>query len=718
MFQFAHPAYLWGLLGIALPILVHLFNQRRPRPLSFGAIEFVLRSQRQKARRLRLRQILLLAMRCLLIGAVALALARPSLKPHGVQAALATGPQATALVVDASFSMRYRLGSKTLFERARAEALAALDRLGQDEPATVGLCAGPAGFTGGGMGAPSFDRLAARRLLQSAQPTYLGSDMTGCLAAAAKALGESPVAGKRIIAFSDLAAHSIRLDAPPPLVPPPADAPAGAQGIRPNVVLVDAARGSDLPNAAVVGTAVRPSATLGPRGYEVVATIANSGSQPVSGLQVSLKLGPQTVAKGFVDVPARGTARKTLGAVLPPGVVSGRVELARAEPQGLDEDDGQDFVVHVPRDLKALIVDGAPSSLRARDEAFFVEAALAPARTGGRIHAQTLDADAAANAPLDGYDVILLLNVPAPPRAFSEKLRQAAMQRGAGILIALGDHVDPDAYNESLGDLLPRPLHLIKTAAEPGTPGAEDHAARFGVLEWTHPLFRVFGPAEREGLESARTFRYALLKPEGQAHTLASYDDGAPALIEKGFGAGRVLLYTSSASRTWTDWPIRVSFLPVLQQAVSWLADALEQRQPAVAMVGEERTLTAAGGARVEKVLGPDGQPVTFRRETSHPDDAVVPLGAPGQYRALVALRGVEPREEPTLTFVAALDPRESDLRRVDEAELKAQLGGAGSAQVAASAAAAQGAHGTPLWSGLLLLGALALLGEGALTRR
>jgi hypothetical protein len=65
-------------LGIALPILVHLFNQRRPRPLSFGAIEFVLRSQRQKARRLRLRQILLLAMRCLLIGAVALALALPA----------------------------------------------------------------------------------------------------------------------------------------------------------------------------------------------------------------------------------------------------------------------------------------------------------------------------------------------------------------------------------------------------------------------------------------------------------------------------------------------------------------------------------------------------------------------------------------------------------------------------------------------------------------
>src|SRR6266702_2730631 len=150
---FAHPAYLWGLAALALPILVHLFNRRRPRPLAFGAIEFVLRSQQRRVRRLRLRQILLLALRCLLIAGVALALSRPSLEPRGAQA--------TALVIDASLSMRYRRGSQTLFARARSEALAALERLGPDEPATVGLCAGnPAPLA-----APSFDRVAVRRLL-------------------------------------------------------------------------------------------------------------------------------------------------------------------------------------------------------------------------------------------------------------------------------------------------------------------------------------------------------------------------------------------------------------------------------------------------------------------------------------------------------------------------------------------------------------------------
>ncbi|HUJ24608.1 MAG TPA: BatA domain-containing protein [Myxococcales bacterium] len=712
---FAHPAYLWGIAALALPIIVHLFNQRRPRPLAFGAIEFVLRSQRQKARRLRLRQILLLALRCLLIAAVACALARPSLKPRGAQTAAAVGPQATALVLDASLSMRYRIGSRTLFEKARSEALAALDRLGPDEPSTVGICAGAAGFASG-IGAPSFDRIAERRVLQAAQPTYLPSDMTGCLTAAAKALGESPVPGKRIIAFSDLAAHSIRLDAPPPLVPSPK-----GPGVKPNVVLVDAAQGSDLPNAALTAVAVRPSASLGPRGYEVVATVSNFGAQPISGLQVSLKIGQATLAKGFVDVPARGAAKKTLGAVLPPGVALGRVELARDDAQGLDEDDGQDFIVHVPRDVKALVVDGSPSSLRSRDEAFFVEAALAPARTGGRITEQTLDADAAANASLDPFDVVLLLNVPPPPKAFAEKLRQAVSKRGMGLFIALGDHVDPDAYNDALGDLMPRPLHLLKTAAEPGAQDAEDRAARFGVIEWTHPLFRIFGPAEREGLESARTYRYALLKPEGaqSAHTLASFDDGAPALVEGRLGLGHVLLYTSSASRVWTDWPIRVSFLPVLQQAVSYLASALEERQPLPAQVGDERPVAAPQGLVVAQILGPDGKPAPMRREKQDQADAVAgPIAAPGLHRVQVSPPRGAPHDDPSLAFVALLDAKESDLRRVDESELKAQLGGAGSAQVAASSEAAQGSHGTPLWSGLLLVGVLALLGEGALTRR
>jgi hypothetical protein len=525
------------------------------------------------------------------------------------------------------------------------------------------------------------------------------------------------VSGKRIVAFTDLAAHSIRLDAPAPLVPPPAGSPPGAAPIRPNVVLVDAARGDELPNVAVVSTAVQPAHSLGARGYEVVATIANFGSDAVSGLPVSLRIGNQTVAKGFVDVAPRSTAKKTLGAVLPAGPVAGRVELARTESQGLDEDDAQDFTVQVPRDLRVLVVDGSPSSLRTRDEAFFVETALAPARTGGRISPIILDADAAENAPLDGYDVVLLLDVIAPPKSFVERLRALVVQKGAGLFISLGDHVDPDAYDEALGDLLPRPLHVVKTAGDPAA--APEGAARFGLVDWQHPLFRIFSAQDREGLLGARTFKYALLKPDpsGKSRALLSYDDGAPAIVEGRVGQGRVLLYTSTVSHAWTDWPVRVSFLPVLQQAVTWLGSVVEERSASLAQVGDERTVSAPEGAHVSAVLGPDGTRLPLRRESAT-GAAAVAVQQPGLYRVEVQPASGAAHDDPTLAFVARLDPKESDLRRVDEAEVKAQLGGAGSAQVASSAQAAEGARGTPLWTPLLLLGVLALLGEGALTRR
>ena len=743
--SFAHPGYLWGLLAVALPILIHLFNRRQPRPLAFGAIEFVLRSQRQKKRQVRLRQILLLLARCLLLGGIALALARPSLQPKGGVASSASGPQATALVLDASLSMRYRIGEKTLFANARAEALAALDRLSPDEPALVGLCAGPEGFVTP-LGAPSFDRVAARNTLKDAEPGWSGSDLTTCLAQAARALGASTVPGKRIIAFTDLAAHSIRLDAPPPLVPP-APGAADQTPVRPNVALIDAAAslfstsGEGLPNAAIIAVTAQPAPRLGPRGYEVVATIANYGKKPLEALPVSLRIGDKQVAKGFIDLPPGATGKKTLGAVLPAGLVTGRVELAK-QPQGLDEDDARDFALPVPRDVRALVIDGAPASLRTRDEAWFVETALSAARTGGRIQLTTLDLGAAETRPFDDVDVVLLLNVAAPKKPLAEKLR-AFVQKGGGLFIALGDHADPDADNEALGALLPRPLHLLKSAgggtAEGGAPGDDSTngpAARFGLIDWQHPIFRVFGPEGREGMSSARTFRYALLKAEGrqEVRTIASFDDGAPALVEAPLGTGRVLLLTTSASAAWTDWPIRPSFLPVLQQLVSHLAGALEEKAAPASLVGEERLLSAPAGLQISAVLGPDGQPVPLRRErgtaasaeasqgTSLPGMTAVTVALPGNYRVQVeplAGKGAgATREEPALAFAAQPDSKESDLRRVDEAELKAQLGGAGSAQVAASAREAQGARGTPLWGGLLLLGVLALLGEGLLTRK
>src|SRR6187402_1599729 len=104
---FANPLFLWGCLAATIPLLVHLFDRRRPRPHPFGAISFVLKSQKRTASRLRLRRLLLYTLRTLLLLAVPLALARPELTHAGTVTA-GMGPMATVIVLDNSLSMRWR----------------------------------------------------------------------------------------------------------------------------------------------------------------------------------------------------------------------------------------------------------------------------------------------------------------------------------------------------------------------------------------------------------------------------------------------------------------------------------------------------------------------------------------------------------------------------------------------------------------------------------
>lgn len=93
-----HPFLLAGLAAVAVPILIHLLLRQRPRPLPWAAMRWLLAAQQRAARRWRLTHWLLLALRCLAVALLALAVARPALPGLGQGELL-------VLVVDRSASM-------------------------------------------------------------------------------------------------------------------------------------------------------------------------------------------------------------------------------------------------------------------------------------------------------------------------------------------------------------------------------------------------------------------------------------------------------------------------------------------------------------------------------------------------------------------------------------------------------------------------------------
>jgi hypothetical protein len=115
---FAHPWLLLGALAAFIPLLIHLFERRRPRPTPFPAIAFVLKSQKRTASRLRLKRLILYALRTLFFLAVPIALARPEFVKNA-NAITAKGAAATVVVIDTSLAMRWSDGTP-LFDVAPA----------------------------------------------------------------------------------------------------------------------------------------------------------------------------------------------------------------------------------------------------------------------------------------------------------------------------------------------------------------------------------------------------------------------------------------------------------------------------------------------------------------------------------------------------------------------------------------------------------------------
>lgn len=693
---FAHPLFLLGCLAALIPLLVHLFDRRRPRQVPFGAISFVLKSVKRTASRLRLKRLILYALRTLILLALPIALARPEWKRDTAATTASLGPAATAVVLDGSLSMRWSDGTSN-FERARDEAKAALRELAPEEPATLVWCDGHPVPPG----PPSFERQRLMARLDELQPTYAPADLNRCLELAARALEDSPLKGKRLVVVSDFAATSLRLEAPPPTVKGPKD-----EQIRPEVVLRDAAKDALLPNRALVDVKAEPALQVGPRAWQFTFTAKNFASEAAKDVELALKVDGTTVAKGFVDLPANGTAQKVLTHRFEGAGTVAQVEGVLTADH-LTADDARAVVLPVPKDLRALVVNGAPSPQKTRDEAFFTEAALAAA--GSPVRAVTRDAEAGWREDFQAYDVVLLLNVEAPPVEVAARLN-AFVESGGGLFLSAGDRVDPEAWNAALGAVLPRKLRVVKTAVEPGAQDATARAAKLSQVALAHPVLAPFSGRAREGLMSARFFRYALLEGEASGEILASLDDGAPVLAVARKGKGRVALFTSTVDRDWSDFSIRTSFLPLMQRLAAWLGGGLDEHESLKVRVGDSPLLKPEAPATVQSVRAPSGAdlPQAKQRDGSF---IVGPVLEPGAH----LVRDADGKVLPSLSFAATVDAAESDLARHPGDALARWFGEDTVRDVGGPSGPAPK---VPVWTWLIALAALAFFFEGVLLRK
>jgi hypothetical protein len=652
---FLNPWLLLGLSAAAVPIIIHLTGRRRYDPIPWAAMEFLLASHRETARRFKLVQLLLLLCRIMILALLVLAIARPTLPGQSWLAAFGEGNRHVCIVMDTSFSMRYRPGDDTLFERAKDMAGSLLSTLSPGDTVSLLTVADDVDVVLRG----ETRKNEIDRAIQRLDPTSRTTDLYPGVREGLQLLEETPQAAQTLYLFTDGARHGWNHDR------------AGDwQGIaeslesldnppRIEIILIGPA---PAPNAAVTGVEPEPRILTPGRPVRLRVTAHRWGTFDHRECRFSLTLAGEE--RGTIRVPwakTRGGGTATGVFTVPvqrPGSLSGSVSI---EADNLPGDDVRSFGAVACDGIRVLCVDGEEADQPEDSETFFLLAALDPGPAAGPVRANRVrDTDLVA-ASLEDTDVIILANV-GYLRAETLEALKDRVYAGTGLMVFPGDRVSSGYYDSAFG-----PGFMPARLGEPeGTPGEEESIRTISRIEETHPAFDWFREEHLAFLARSWVYRSFPLAPNSESATvLAAFGLARPAVVEDTYGAGKVVLFAFPADTEWSNLPTQPVYLPLLHGLV-------------YSLVGE-------GSGRRNITVGD-----TFLLRATPEDEAPMVTAQSG-----AVLGRMEPGEEgwwafaetgnPGLLFVSAggeslpvavnIDPGESELDVLSEDRLREVIG-------------------------------------------
>jgi len=662
-----HPAMLGWLAAAAAPIVIHLLSRRRHREVPWAAVQFLLAAARKNARRIRLENWLLLAVRTALIVLVVAAVAQPMIERRGVVAH--TGqPTHKLIVIDASYSMAFKPTDRSRFERAQQLAQQIVEQGTQGDGFTLLLMADPPQVI---VGSPSFAPADFLGEVAAAHLTHGGADLAATLAQVEQIVQvtrrEHPrLAREQIYFLTDLGRTTW---APELTAAAIAEFRERSQRLGEAALLTVVDLGqSGAENLAVeqLRLADQP-VTLGQE-VGLSGEVRNFGRQPRANLTVELFVDGRRVGERSVDMPPGGRASVSF----PYRFESGGehvVELRSAADQ-LDVDNARFLSVGVKEQVRVLCVDGRPAGGRFKSATDYLTVALAPPasqRYRARVQPEVVAEAALVDSDLTQYDAVFLCDVAQFTERDASVLR-SYLNFGGGVVTFLGEQVLADNYNRQLAAKAADDRHVLP--ARLLQPIEEAH---YGLdpLGYRHPLVSVFRDSEQAGLLTTPVHKYFKLQLDDatRAQVAVALDNGDPFIVDETIGRGHSVLIATSADVSWTAMPMWPSYVPIVQELL------------ALAMRGRMTEHNVLVGQPLGGLLPPAAAPqVNVRLPSGETRRAA--LAGEGINRAwsfpdtwTSGVFRVEPTEASSApaagqVFAVNLDTAESDLEQVTAEEL------------------------------------------------
>ncbi len=527
---FFAPWFLAGLVGLGLPVYLHLLKRQTSKPRAVSSLMLFESRTQASTRHRRLRYFLLLSLRLAVLLFLILAFANPFVRRNP---AAVSSNRLVLVVVDNSFSMR--AGTRLADAKEGAMVLLAGKGAARAQVASFGS---QVRF----MTQPIEDQAALRAAVQAIQPGD-GHGNFGELARAIRATADSMRVPIELHIFSDMQRGDLAANFSDMALPPAVKlvTHAVATKAEPNW----AVESVDAPGQ-VWGKDAKP--------VHVQAVIAGYGT-PAATRTVSLVVNGNRTATKTVAVPANGRATVEFPSLVAPYGFS-RCEVTIDSADVLPADDLRRFAIERSDPQKALLVHNYGDSA----SPLYITAALAAAAQSAFI-VESINVTEAADRQPSNYGFVILSDLNSMPSILENSL-SGYVRNGGSLFIAAGTSAGGRSQIPIFG------AHINEARAYSRLP------ARYMTVGSSDSSYAAV--AKADGLAGVKFF-YALNVDPGDARVIVRLGDQTPLLLEKRIGEGRVVLLTTGLDNLTNDFPLHPAFVPFIEQTARYLAGSARQ---------------------------------------------------------------------------------------------------------------------------------------------
>lgn len=539
---FLNPAVLFGLLAASIPIIIHLLNLRKLKKIDFSTLQFLKELQKNKIRKIKIKQWLLLALRVLIILAIVTAFARPTIVGVSIGGTTSAAKTTAVFILDDTFSMSVVDQNGSYFNQAKEAIKNILTQFEEGDEFGLVLVSHQ----------PDEIEMTSNlnKFVQEVDATnisYASGKLNNSIIKAAELIGEAKNFNKEIYVLADfqkgrLANEDEIIDLKEQL----------GEQVR---LYTFNYSGKEVFNFGIDDLKLNTQIFEKDKPVKFEATLKNYSERTKDNLVVSLFINGERLAQQSINLN------------------SGESKIANLEASARNfgyndaiiEIEEDDIIQDNKRYTSFFISEKIPVLILADDvnDTKLIEAALKSVSEKGYFDITIKKTEQISGVSLNNFQVIILLSDNFGNE--SVKLNQF-LSSGKGIIIFPPSENGSSGFNSSLNSIgITSAGSFVKLEA-----GQSIH---FSETDFNHPLFEnIFMDEKKKQIESPEIFSYFKINPGGKGKSIIKLQDESSFLSEYSIGDGKVLLFSSSPVFSWSDFPIKGIFAPLVTKSVMYLS--------------------------------------------------------------------------------------------------------------------------------------------------